>query len=81
MSNSLQPHGLRPNQVPLSLGFPRQEYWNGLPFPTPEDLPNLRIKLVPLKSPALARGLPLRLLMDREAWVRQSMGSQRVGHD
>ena len=23
-------------QLPLSLGFPRQEYWNGLPFPSPE---------------------------------------------
>ena len=25
---------------PLSMGFPRQEYWSGLPFPSPEDLPN-----------------------------------------
>ena len=24
----------------LSMGFPRQEYWNGLPFPSPGDLPN-----------------------------------------
>ena len=27
-------------QAPLSVGFPRKEYWNGLPFPLPEDLPN-----------------------------------------
>ena len=27
-------------QVPLSTGFSRQEYWSGLPFPTPEDLPD-----------------------------------------
>ena len=27
-------------QVPLSMGFPRQEYWSGLPFPPPGDLPN-----------------------------------------
>ena len=27
-------------QVPLSLGFSRQEYWSGLPFPTPGDLPD-----------------------------------------
>ena len=27
-------------QVPLSLGFSRQEYWSGLPFPSPGDLPN-----------------------------------------
>ena len=26
-------------QAPLSMGFPRQEYWTGLPFPSPEDLP------------------------------------------
>ena len=25
---------------PLSVGFPRQEYWSGLPFPSPGDLPN-----------------------------------------
>ena len=25
-------------QVPLSMGFPRQEYWSGLPFPSPGDL-------------------------------------------
>ena len=27
------------HQVPLSMGFSRQEYWSGLPFPTPGDLP------------------------------------------
>ena len=27
-------------QAPLSMRFPRQEYWSGLPFPTPGDLPN-----------------------------------------
>ena len=27
-------------QVPLSIGFPRQEYWSGLPCPPPGDLPN-----------------------------------------
>ena len=27
-------------QAPLSMGFPRHEHWNGLPFPTPGDLPN-----------------------------------------
>ena len=28
------------SQAPLSMGFPRQEYWSGLPFATPGDLPN-----------------------------------------
>ena len=27
-------------QIPLSMGFPRQEHWSGLPFPSPGDLPN-----------------------------------------
>ena len=27
-------------QVPLYMGFPRQEYWSGLPFPSPGDLPH-----------------------------------------
>ena len=28
------------HQAPLSIGVSRQEYWSGLPFPPPEDLPN-----------------------------------------
>ena len=28
------------HQAPLSMGFSRQEYWSGLPFPFPGDLPN-----------------------------------------
>ena len=31
-------------QPPLSMGFSRQEYWSGLPFSLPEDLPNPEIK-------------------------------------
>ena len=31
-------------QTPLSMGFPRQEYWRGLPFPSPGDLPSREIK-------------------------------------
>ena len=38
-------------QAPLSMGFPRQEYWSRLPFPSPGDLPNPGI--VPM-SPVLA---------------------------
>ena len=41
-------------QVPLSMGFSRQEYWSGLPFPPPGDLPDPRIKTMLLTSPALA---------------------------
>ena len=32
------------HQVPLSMEFSRQEYWSGLPFPSPGDLPNPGIK-------------------------------------
>ena len=32
------------NQAPPSMGFSRQEYWSGLPFPSPGDLPNPGIK-------------------------------------
>jgi len=35
------------------MGFFRQEYWSGLPFSPPGDLPNLGIKLASLVSPAL----------------------------
>ena len=31
-------------QVPPSMGFSRQEYWNGLPFPIPGDLPDPAIE-------------------------------------
>ena len=31
-------------QAPLSMGFSRQEYWSGVPFPSPEDLPDPGIK-------------------------------------
>ena len=47
----LQLHGLQAHQDLLSMGFPRQEYWSGLPFPSPGDLPDPEIKP---GSPALA---------------------------
>ena len=41
-------------QAPLSMGFSKQEYWDGFPFPSPGDLPNPGIEPVSLTSPALA---------------------------
>ena len=42
--DSLRPYG--PCQAPLSMGFPKQEYWSGLPFLSPGDLPNPGIEPV-----------------------------------
>ena len=39
------------HQAPLSMEFSKEEYWSGLPFPTPGDLPNPGIEPA---SPALA---------------------------
>ena len=41
------------HQVPLSMEFSRQDYWSGLPFPSPGDLPNPGIEPA---SPAWAGG-------------------------
>ena len=42
------------HQALLSMGFSRQEYWSGVPFPPPGDLPNPGIEPASLPSPALA---------------------------
>ena len=72
-------------QAPPSMGFSRQEYWSGLPFPSPGRricLQSRRIELDPqdpleeglaTHSSVLAWGIPI----DRG----ESMGSQRVRHD
>jgi len=49
VSNSATPWTVA-HQAPLSMGFSRQEYWSGLPFPYPGDLPNPGIEP---RSPAL----------------------------
>ena len=43
-------------QAPLSMRFSRQEYWSGLPFPSPGNLPDRRIELSSLTASALAGG-------------------------
>ena len=55
MSDSATPWTVA-RQTPLSTGSPRQPHWSGLPFPSPEDLPDPRIEP---GSPALqADALP-----------------------
>ena len=65
----------------LSMGFSRQEYWNGLPFPPSGDLPNPGIKPVSLESPALAGRffttvLPGKLYLYRDVlwWIHTQQG-------
>ena len=55
--------------------FSRREYWSGLPFPSPGDLPNVGIEPLPLISPVLAGGFftlapPGEVLFKREAGER-----------
>ena len=44
------------HKAPLSMEFPRQEYWSELPFPTPGNLPDEGIELVSVLSSLLAGG-------------------------
>ena len=58
------------HQVPLSMGFSRQEYWSGLPFPSPGDLPDPEIKF---KSPILqADSLPSETPGKPHTWERMT---------
>ena len=50
MSNSFVTPQTIAHQAPLSMEFSRQECWSGLPFPSPEDLPDPGIEP---RSPAL----------------------------
>ena len=53
--------------APLSMGFPRQEYWSGLPFPSPGDLPDPGIEPGSLALQLHALG---RLLKENEGKSR-----------
>ena len=59
------------HQAPLSMEFSRQEYWSGLLFSTPGDLPNPGIKTMSFKSPILV-GRFFITLTTKEALVRHS---------
>ena len=60
MADSLQPHGLYvAHQASPSMEFSRQEYWSGLPFPSPEELPNPGIE--PWSPASQANSLPFEL--------------------
>ena len=59
-------------QAPPSMGFSRQEYWSGLPFPSPEDLPNPGIKpeSPDLQADALLSEPPGKFSLNRGCWYK-----------
>ena len=87
VSSSYSPMDCSP-PAPLSLGFSRQEDWSGLPFPSPEDLPNPGIES---RSPALqADSLPSEppgkptyrvLLLSRFSRVQLCATPQTAAHE
>ena len=70
-------------QAPPSLGFSRQEYWSGLPFPFPGDLPDpgielrspeLQVDLASLVAQRLKHLPPM-----RDTWVRSLVSGRSPG--
>ena len=56
MSDSFETPRTAACQAPLTMEFSTQEYWSGVPFPTPGDLPDPGIEPVSLALPAVACG-------------------------
>ena len=74
------------HQSPLSRGFSKQDYWSGLPCPSPGDLPDSKIEPMSLKSPALASeflatvppGKPVKRLLFSRPVVCNSLWPRRL---
>ena len=64
-------------QAPLSMRFSRQEYWSGLPFPSPGDLPDLGIKpgSPALEADALTSEPPGKPTQNEGVYILQSVES------
>ena len=66
-------------QAPLSMGFPRQEYWSGLPFPSPGVLPDPGIKA---RSPVLPPGKPRTTSQIKHSklilWVKSTLRNHKA---
>ena len=75
VSNSVSPWTVA-HQAPLSMEFSRQEYWRGLPFPTPGDLPDPAIKTASSAFPALAS----RFFYHCTTWEAQKYLTWAVNH-
>ena len=67
------------HQAPLSMGFPRQEYWSGLPSLPPGDLPDPGIELVSpaLQADSLPSEPPKKTLLKRR--FRAHHGASKIG--
>ena len=67
-------------RAPLAMGFSKQEYWSGLPFPIPGDLPDPGTKPVSLASSELASGFfttePLRKPKKKTSTILISKGEE-----
>ena len=73
-------------QASLPMGFLRQEYWNGLPSPSPGDFPDPGIERVSPVLPEKAVATHLSTLAWTIPWTEEpgglpSMGSHRIGHN
>ena len=64
-------------QAPLSMHFWGQEYWSGLPFPPPRDLPNPGIEPMSPVTPALADSLPLSHVESTVSSIRMTRGIRK----
>ena len=66
-------------QAPLSMRFFRQEYWSGLPFPPPEDLPDPRMEPVSFGSPWIGRQILYHCNQgNRLLWEKDFLYSQKL---
>ena len=68
VTKSCQTQGLAAHLAPLSMGFPRQEHWSGLPFPSPGDLPDPGIE-------------PMSAALQAEALLSESPGNLKDNGD
>ena len=73
MSDSLVPQWTVAHQVPLSVGFSRQEYWSGLLFLSPGNLPNPGVEASSPVSPALQADFLLLELSGKPIFTSYSM--------
>ena len=66
-------------QASLTMGFPRQEFWSGFPFPTPGDLPNPGMEPTSLMSPTLV-GAPGKQLRKGSPIQRLGKADEEEAH-